>query len=262
VNKLGIFLFVDACSAAYKWSTFERQVLVAAIKLDDMLNQIPWTIDLLFLITCGLTIALFYAANGRPTSKLLILLGWSAILCVLAFNDFFTDTTSFPPHFALAMVPAILTIVIALLPKNRKRTEAKRNRALGTMMHIIRVPMEIVLYFLFVCGTIPELMTFAGRNFDIIAGLTAPLIAYVILKGKIGRITLLAWNIACLILIVSVLLNGLLSAEFPFQQFAFDQPNRAVMYFPYILLPGIVVPLVVYSHLHDIIVLVKGEDVR
>ncbi len=227
-----------------------------------MLNQIPWTIDLLFLITYGLAVVLFYVASGRPRPMLLILLGWSIILSVLAFRGFFTNTTSFPPRVALAMFPAILVIIIALLPKNRKRTEAKRNRALGSLMHSIRVPMEIVLYFLFVCGTIPELMTFAGRNFDIAAGLTAPLIAFVILKGKIGRTTLLAWNIACLILILSVLINGLLSAEYPFQQFAFDQPNQAVMYFPYILLPGIVVPLVIYSHLHDIIVLVKGEDVQ
>jgi hypothetical protein len=33
------------------------------------------------------------------------------------------------------------------------------------------------------------------------------------------------------------------------QQFGFDQPTVAVLYFPFIWLPGIVVPLVYFSHL-------------
>jgi hypothetical protein len=37
--------------------------------------------------------------------------------------------------------------------------------------------------------------------------------------------------------------------HFPFQQFAFDQPNIAVLYFPFIWLPSCVVPLVLLSHL-------------
>ena len=131
-----------------------------------MLEEIPWAINALFLCTAGLTLVLFYVANGRPMRTILLLVGWSGVLCLLAFNHFFADTRSFPPHFAVAMVPAVLTIVYALQAKSRHRTEAKRNRAMGTLMHLVRVPVEIVLFFLFVHGTIPELMTFSGRNFD------------------------------------------------------------------------------------------------
>jgi hypothetical protein len=35
----------------------------------------------------------------------------------------------------------------------------------------------------------------------------------------------------------------------PAQQLNFDQPNRAVLYFPYVWLPAIVVPIVLFSHL-------------
>ena len=227
-----------------------------------MLEEIPLAINALFICTTALTLVLFYVANGRPIKTILMLIGWCTFLCVLACNHFFADTRSFPPHFAVAMVPAVFTIIIGLLPKNRKRTEIKRNRAMGTLMHLIRVPIEIVLFFLFVHGTIPELMTFSGRNFDVLSGLTAPIIAFLVLKGKIGRKALIAWNVVCVILVVTVLVHGLFSAEFAFQRLAFEQPNRAVMYFPFILLPGVVVPLVIYSHLHDIIVLVKKEDLE
>jgi hypothetical protein len=35
----------------------------------------------------------------------------------------------------------------------------------------------------------------------------------------------------------------------PFQQFAFEQPNTAMLYAPYNLLPGIIVPVVMFSQL-------------
>lgn len=45
-------------------------------------------------------------------------------------------------------------------------------------VHIIRIPVELVLYRLFLNGIVSELMTFKGRNFDILAGITAPLIGF------------------------------------------------------------------------------------
>ncbi|TAH22438.1 MAG: hypothetical protein EAZ08_00730 [Cytophagales bacterium] len=41
-------------------------------------------------------------------------------------------------------------------------------------LNIVRIPVEIILFWLFVNKAIPELMTFEGRNLDIIAGITAP----------------------------------------------------------------------------------------
>jgi len=113
--------------------------------------------------------------------------------------------------------------------------------------------MEFVLLYLFIYDMIPQLMTFEGRNFDIIAGVTALIVGMLYAKGKVSEKILLVWNVLGLILILFILINGILSAELPIQQFAFEQPNRALNYFPFILLPAIVVPLVIYSHITDII---------
>jgi hypothetical protein len=43
-----------------------------------------------------------------------------------------------------------------------------------TLLHIIRIPVELGLYWLFIYKAIPQLMTFEGRNFDILVGLTVP----------------------------------------------------------------------------------------
>ena len=42
----------------------------------------------------------------------------------------------------------------------------------------------------------------------------------------------------------------------PFQKFGFEQPNKAITYFPFILLPALIVPLVIWTHLSDILKLI------
>jgi hypothetical protein len=96
-------------------------------------------------------------------------------------------------------------------------------------------------------------MTFEGRNFDIFSGLTAPVIYYSgFIKKRLGKNVILLWNFICLGLLINIVVNAILSAPFPFQMFAFDQPNIAILYFPFVWLPGCVVPLVLLSHLATI----------
>jgi hypothetical protein len=78
-------------------------------------------------------------------------------------------------------------------------------------------------------------------------------------KNIKGRLILI-WNILCLGLLINILANALLSAPFPFQQFAFDQPNIAILYFPFNLLPTFVVPLVLLAHLAAIRQLISGHQ--
>ena len=132
-----------------------------------------------------------------------------------------------------------------------------RNTKISTFIHIVRLPVEIVLLYLFLNNMIPQLMTFEGINYDIIIGITAPIIGVLYLKNKISKNFLMYWNIIGLILVLFIMIIGVLSAELPFRQFGFEQPNRGLQYFPFILLPAIIVPLVVYMHLTDIIILKK-----
>lgn len=105
----------------------------------------------------------------------------------------------------------------------------------------------------FLHKSIPQLMTFEGRNFDIIAGLTAPVIYYFgYIKKVFPKSVLLTWNIICLVLLLNIVVNAVLSAPTPIQQFAFDQPNTGVLYFPFVWLPGFIVPVVLLAHIVSI----------
>jgi hypothetical protein len=128
---------------------------------------------------------------------------------------------------------------------------------------MIRIPVEIVLFLLAANKTIPELMTFSGRNFDIISGITAPIIYLLCFRGNQLRNPrlLLAWNFICLGLLLNIVMNAILSAPFPFQKFAFAQPNIAILYFPFSWLPLFIVVVVLFSHLVALSRLLKSHEV-
>jgi len=155
-----------------------------------------------------------------------------------------------PPRLALAVTPMFIGIALLFITANGKVFIDKLDAKTLTFLHVIRIPVELVLFGLFLEGKIPELMTFEGRNFDIIAGITAPFVWYFgFVKNKLSTKIILIWNFICLGLLLNIVINAILSAPFPIQQFAFDQPNIAVLYFPFVWLPGCVVPLVLLSHL-------------
>ena len=228
-----------------------------------MIPDLPAHLNWIFLALAAYTIVMFHYSNGKNLRVTLMIIAWSILQCLLAYFGFFMDTEALPPRFTFVLLPATLAIVYTLLPKQRGRVIADRNLRVSTFLHLVRVPVEFCLFLLFTHKMIPELMTFEGRNFDIIAGITAPIIGFLYLKNRIGTRGMLAWNLVGLGLVLFILFNGILSSELPFQMFAHDQPNAAMKYFPFILLPATIVPIVVFAHLADILKLksiLKGQN--
>jgi hypothetical protein len=127
-----------------------------------------------------------------------------------------------------------------------------------TIFHIVRIPVELVLFWLFLHHTIPAAVTFKGRNFDILSGLSAPFIYYFgFVKNKLSDRILIAWNCACLALLLFVVANAVLALPGRFEQLGFEQPNIALGYFPFILLPACVVPLAMFSNFAALRQLIK-----
>jgi hypothetical protein len=150
----------------------------------------------------------------------------------------------------LLLAPLLLVIALMLITKTGKRFTDSLDLKTLTLLHIVRIPVELVLYWLCVHKTVAPIITFEGNNLDIISGITSPLVYYFgFVKNKLSRNVLITWNITCLALLANVVITAILSAPFPFQQFGFDQPNIAILYFPYVWLPCLIVPIVLYSHL-------------
>jgi hypothetical protein len=159
----------------------------------------------------------------------------------------------------LILPPQLFTIVFFLVTIRREFTN-RWNAGRLILIHSIRIPVEIVLYGLFLAKAIPGIMTFAGLNFDILAGLSAPFAYYFgFVKQKLSRKVLIAWNILSLCLLANIVTIVILSSKTPFQRFGFDQPNLAIPRFPFFWLPGVVVPIVLMSHLVTLKQLIRGR---
>jgi hypothetical protein len=236
-----------------------------------MIDNLPTYISLTFGLTTAATLFLFIWTIKNSTSEktrkktLPIFIGltiWLLIQTVLTTKNVYnSDTNSFPPKIMLfGIFPAIYIIILLFAThKGRLFIDSLPLKNL-TYLNVVRIPVEIVLLWLFLNKAIPELMTFEGRNFDIIAGITAPFIAYFgLTKSKLSRQTILIWNFICLGLLLNIVVNAIFSTPSPIQKFAFEQPNIAILNFPFSCLPTFIVPIVLFGHLSSIRQLLKQK---
>lgn len=217
------------------------------------MENLPLFISISFGITVIAAIWLFFKAASNSKIFLLICSIWILIQFLISLSGFYKIANTTPPRIMLLVLPPILFIVYFFILKKGKNFIDLLNIKTLTIFHIIRVPVEIVLFWLFIHNAVPKIMTFEGRNFDIYSGLTAPIVYFfAFAKGKLNKILLLCWNFICLGLLINIVFYAVLSTPTKFQQFAFDQPNIAFGYFPFILLPALLVPLVLLCHLASI----------
>ena len=213
------------------------------------MENIPFYVSLTLALTALLTIFIFYKAAGNSRTVLFILFGWMTIQAVISKTGFYTNASSVPPRFLLTIGPPLLFIIFLFLTKQGRSFIDSLNLKVLTTLHIIRLPVELVLVWLFIHKAVPRIMTFEGHNFDILSGVTAPVIYYVVFIKNKSYKWLLVWNILCLALLINIVSIAILSAPFPFQKLGFEQPNIALLYFPFVWLPSGIVPLVLLSHL-------------
>lgn len=214
-----------------------------------MIDNLPLSISVGFALITLVTLLLFYKASGENKVLTLILVVIAALQAALSLNGFFLDSEAMPPRTSMIAIPMLVVTILLFRSKPGMRAVQRFNFEWFAWLHTVRIPVEIILYLLSAHALIPESMTFEGRNFDIFSGLSAPLIAYFGYRKKmLGRPVLIAWNLICLLLVLHVVSTGTFAAPSPFQFLHLDQPNFAVLHFPFVWLPGMVVPVVIIGH--------------
>ncbi len=215
-----------------------------------MLPNLPVYIYIVFILTVILTLYFLFKASFSGTAILVATI-WLAIQGILSCNGFYLNSAATPPRIAFAILPPLVAIILVLTTKRGKNFTRRLDLRTLHLLHIVRIPVELCLYWLSLRKAVPELMTFAGNNFDIITGITVPILYLTCFKGRrVRSVTLLfGWNIIGLVMLGSAVVNGILSVPTVFQQVAFEQPNIAVLYFPFVWLPGFIVMVVLFSHL-------------
>jgi hypothetical protein len=92
-------------------------------------------------------------------------------------------------------------------------------------------------------------MTFEGRNWDLLTGLTALPMAWLVARKKAPKWLIYVWNSMGLALLLNVMVIAALSMPTPLRHFHNEPANTFVTYFPYVWLPTYLVQVAWLSHL-------------
>lgn len=233
-----------------------------------MSENLPVYVSIVFILTNFLTLGFLFSAIKQtvfetiPAKMVVFLITFQIFLqAVFSLGGFYLNTGTFPPRLMIfGVFPAIL-LVLALFVFARKSFIELLPLKTLTLLSIVRIPVELVIFWLFQNKLMPQIMTFEGWNFDIISGITAPFIGwYAFRGGKVNRTALIVWHILALLLLANIVTIAILSLPSPIQKLAFDQPNIAVLNFPFVWLPTIIVPIVLISHLASLWILFKNPN--
>lgn len=231
-----------------------------------MLENLPGYVSITFILTTFLTIGFLLIAVRQsvfetiPAKILVFLLAfWTIFQAMLALSGFYQSPT-FPPRIVLFGVLPTLLLILSYFIFFRESFIEKLPLKILTLLSVIRIPVELVLLWLFQGGLVPQSMTFEGRNFDILSGLSAPLVYFLAFRGsKTNRILLIVWNLLALALLCNIVTTAILAFPTVNPDIPLALQNRGVTFFPYVWLPTVIVPIVFFSHLASLWKLFKNS---
>src|SRR6266700_4465160 len=188
--------------------------------------------------------------NCRTAFRVLAgLSAWFIYAGLMGYFGVLKNTAMRPPGTAFLLVPVLFFLFLFIV-----RFSADARVALAFPLWIIlgaqcfRVGVELFLHQLWIGGLVPKMLTFEGANVDIYIGASAPVIAWLSTRGRLGLKLALAWNVLGLLALTNVVTRAVLTSPGPFNVIHAEVPNLMFGTFPYTFIPGFFVPLAVMLH--------------
>jgi len=192
----------------------------------------------------------------RITRFVGILLVWVVLTGVLAYTGFFRDFDAVPPRFPMLVLPPFILVIWLSF----SRYFAPVLKALPlfwlTLIQGFRIVVEIILWLGAEGGFVPPQMTFEGLNFDILSGILAIPVAFLVFKRRVLPTWVgLVYHLIGLALLPTIITVAILSLPV---FGVFTPPNLFVSELPFVWLPAFVVPFALALHLFALRKLLKG----
>src|SRR5262245_41613926 len=165
---------------------------------------------------------------------------WLSLTAVVAASGILRRFDTVPPPFAV-MLGTSLVIVIAI-SCSPLGTRLIRGLPLAALVgyQVFRFPLELLMHRAYGEGLMPVQMSYSGRNFDILTGMTAGLLGLALLRWNVPRWVVWGWNLGGLALLVNIVVVAVLSTPI-FAWFGRDRLNVWVTYAPFVWLPAVMV---------------------
>lgn len=222
----------------------------------------------LFLIIRGLHFGLDKSSLSPEKKKsysqwfYLIVGLWIALISILSLTGFLSSFESLPPRVTLVLVPPMIAMLVYTI-RSKSLKAILRAIPIQWILYLqsFRVVVELMLWYQYELGLTPVQMTFEGRNMDIIAGITGPVVGYLYAKKGAGmRKLVIAWNFFGLALLFNILIVSILSFPTKFRYFMNEPANYIITEFPFIWLPGILVTIAYSMHFFSLKQVLSKSD--
>lgn len=202
---------------------------------------------------------------GAPLARTVSggLVAWLAYVGALSVTGVVGNPSQRPPGVLFVVVPVIVFMVFFAVRSERGGAIARALPLwLLTGVQVFRVGVELGLHGLWEQGLVPRLMTYEGGNVDIFIALSAPLVAWLAWRGRIGRGALIAWNALGLLALLNIVARSALTAPGALNFVHAEVPNLAIGTFPYTYIAGFFAPLAVFLHVLSIRHLRRPSEVN
>ena len=114
---------------------------------------------------------------------------------------------------------------------------------------VFRLPLELVLHRWYMEGVLPVQMTYAGRNFDVLTGLLALVVAPLMYFGMLSRRAAWVFNLIGSALLVNVASIAVRSSPVPLRAYMNEPPVLLALHAPFTWIVPVCVAGALFGHL-------------
>ena len=172
---------------------------------------------------------------------------WLALTAFLARVGVLSQWTARPPGLPLVAGGGLL---LAFLLRRTATFRALLDSTPASWpigLQVFRVGVELILFDLHASGRVPVQVTFAGRNLDILIGLTAPLVAWWVARRRASAWLVLGWNVLGLGMLANTVAVVVTSTPGPMNLWP-GAPFTEILRWPLVWVPAFLAPLAVLLH--------------
>ncbi len=200
-------------------------------------------------------------AKRKKTHLVLGLLLWNLYIFVLDGTGLL-QTFELPPRFVFFMIlPAFLFTGIFIYRNQKSDWLQHIPKSWLIFIQSFRIAVETLFVFSVTAGILHPNVTIEGYNFDMILGLTAPLVGFLFLKKLISERVLVIWNYLGLLILASVIFVFMTTIFVP-GIYGFESTPMPLEFtrYPYTLVAGFLMPVAVFVHILSIVQLTIAKQ--
>ncbi|MBO6515708.1 MAG: hypothetical protein JJ975_04070 [Bacteroidia bacterium] len=191
----------------------------------------------------------------KKRTLLIAMLLWQVYVLALGSSGFLASF-DLPPRMPLLLILPLFTFIAVFLSRNKAKKWIQTIPTLWlTGLQSFRIVVETLFVFSVTAGILHENVTILGYNYDMIVGLTAPIMALVIYRSKTTpKKLLIAWNFFGIAVLACTVFVFLSTAFFP-NIYGFETTPLSTDFgiYPYVLIPGFLMPTAIFVHVLSIV---------